>query len=118
MQGGLSESNGSALLAMSPTYSILGWMGLVVLGLFFAGLIYVDISTRRLLRRAVSRNVNDPDVQSEASVVLGKGFYARVRWLRSSREEGARFTLNVYFACVAAIVVLLTLWAAAMILRP
>lgn len=93
-------------------------MGLIVLVLFFVGLIYVDSSTRRLLRRAVNRNVNNPDTQSEASVALGKGFYARVRWLKSSREEGARFTLKVYFACVIAIVVLLGLWATAMMLRP
>jgi hypothetical protein len=108
---------------MSNVNVFLGWAGLLVIGLFMAGLFYVDVSARRLLRRITQEGTSDNDLRSTAALALTKGFRARVEWLKSKQEHlrgdtlpSAQLTLRVYSWCWISLVVLFGLWAAAMLM--
>lgn len=108
---------------MASLNALLGWMGLLMIGLFIVGLFYVDVSARRLLKRIAQASPSDNDLRSAAEVALTKGFRARVDWLKSKREHlhgdtlpSAQWTLRVYSWCWISLVVLFGLWAAAMLM--
>lgn len=107
---------------MASLNVLLGWMGLLVIGLFIAGLFYVDVSARRLLRRIAQGDAPDNPLRSAAEATLTKGFRTRIEWLKSKREDlqgdalaSAQQTLRVYSWCWVSLVVLFGLWAAAML---
>jgi hypothetical protein len=103
--------------------ALLGWTGLLVIGLFMVGLFYVDVSARRLLKRIAQAGTLSNDLRSGADLALNKGFRARVDWLKSKQEQlhedtlpSAQWTLRVYSWCWISLVILFGLWAAAMLM--
>ena len=103
--------------------AILGWAGVLAIGLFIAGLFYVDVLARRLLVRVAREDTPDTFLRSAAEIALSNGFRARVDWLKLNHSNlqgdasvSAQMTLRVYAWCWIALAALFGLWTAAMLM--
>lgn len=110
-------------MAMTNLNALLGWAAFVLIALFMAGLFYVDVSARRLLTRIARKDASDTAFRSAAEAALGKGFRARLSWLKSEQPRlpggasgSARMILRIYAFCWVTIVALFALWAVAMLM--
>ena len=109
-------------------YSFVAVTSVILIGIFFVGLFYVDIAARRVVKRMATDEFGDEILTVEARTANGGGSRGRREWLESRQAvlPGAVRTkafrvLAVHLWCRAAMMVVFVLWIIALLidwLRP
>ena len=104
-------------------YSFVAVTSVILMGIFFVGLFYVDIAARRVVKRMATDEFGDEILTVEARTANGGGSRGRREWLESRqavlpgavRNKAIR-VVSVHLWCRAAMMMIFALWILALLI--
>jgi len=108
---------------LSNIYTLTTVIAVILMGVVFVGLCYVEIAARRVVKRLANDEFGDEILAAEARTADRGGFRYRVKWLKSRqaglpgavRKKAIR-VVSVHMWCKAAALMMLPLWMIGMLI--